>query len=135
MHTVLDEQPPNGSNTEAVQKCNQRPTCWLRLDQRNESFYLEIQDDGRGGSNSEGNGLRGMRGRVEMLGGTLTRSTEPGTTLTITLPMKEVVAKKRRLPELNPRGKKGRTTIRVVRAETAHWNMAVIARHVLPSIE
>ncbi|HEV3510413.1 MAG TPA: hypothetical protein VGS05_01835 [Candidatus Sulfotelmatobacter sp.] len=106
MHTVLDEQPPNGSNTEAVQKCNQRPTCWLRLDQRNESFYLEIQDDGRGGSNSEGNGLRGMRGRVEILDGTLTRSTEPGTTLTITLPMKEVVAKKRRLPELNPRGKK-----------------------------
>jgi signal transduction histidine kinase len=29
-----------------------------------------------------------MRERVEMLGGTLSRSTEAGTTLTITLPLK-----------------------------------------------
>ena len=41
-------------------------------------------------SNGEGNGLRGMRERVEMLGGTLQRSTESGTTLTITLPLKEL---------------------------------------------
>ena len=32
-------------------------------------------------SNGEGNGLRGMRERVEMLGGTLNRTTEAGTTL------------------------------------------------------
>ena len=32
---------------------------------------FEIEDDGRGGLESEGNGLRGMRERVEMLGGTL----------------------------------------------------------------
>jgi glucose-6-phosphate-specific signal transduction histidine kinase len=31
-----------------------------------------------------------MRERVEMLGGTLNRNTEAGTTLTITLPLKEV---------------------------------------------
>jgi signal transduction histidine kinase len=31
-----------------------------------------------------------MRERVEMIGGTLNRSTEAGTTLTITLPLKEV---------------------------------------------
>ncbi|MFZ1009661.1 MAG: sensor histidine kinase [Candidatus Sulfotelmatobacter sp.] len=67
----------------------QARTCRLRLDQRNGSCCLEIQDDGRGGSNSEGNGLRGMRERVETLGGTLTRSTESGTTLTITLPTKD----------------------------------------------
>jgi signal transduction histidine kinase len=34
-----------------------------------------------------------MRERVEMLGGTLDRSTEAGTTLTITLPLKEVMPK------------------------------------------
>jgi len=68
----------------------QARTCRMRLDQQNGSCLLEIQDDGRGTSNGEGNGLRGMRERVEMLGGTLSRSTESGTTLTITLPLKEV---------------------------------------------
>ena len=65
-------------------------TCRMRLEQQNGSCRLEIHDDGRGGSNGEGNGLRGMRERVEMLGGTLQRSTEAGTTLTITLPLKDV---------------------------------------------
>jgi len=68
----------------------QARTCRMRLDQQNGSCRLEIQDDGRGISNGEGNGLRGMRERVEMLGGTLQRSTESGTTLTITLPLKEI---------------------------------------------
>jgi two-component system sensor histidine kinase DesK len=68
----------------------QARTCRMRLDQQNGSCLLEIQDDGRGTSNGEGNGLRGMRERVEMLGGTLNRSTGSGTTLTITLPLKEV---------------------------------------------
>jgi two-component system sensor histidine kinase DesK len=65
----------------------------MRLEQQNGSCRLEIHDDGCGSSNGEGNGLRGMRERVEMLGGTLNRSTEAGTTLTITLPLKEVVPK------------------------------------------
>jgi two-component system sensor histidine kinase DesK len=68
-------------------------TCRMRLEQQNGNCRLEIQDDGRGISNGEGNGLRGMRERVEMLGGTLRRSTESGTTLTITLPLKAVLAK------------------------------------------
>jgi two-component system, NarL family, sensor histidine kinase DesK len=71
----------------------QARTCRMRLEQQNGSCRLEIQDDGRGSSNGEGNGLRGMRERVEMLGGTLDRSTEAGTTLTITLPLKEVMPK------------------------------------------
>jgi two-component system, NarL family, sensor histidine kinase DesK len=71
----------------------QARTCRMRLDQQNGNCRLEIQDDGRGISNGEGNGLRGMRERVEMLGGTLQRSTESGTTLTITLPLKMVVVK------------------------------------------
>ena len=68
-------------------------TCRLRLEQQNGSCRLEIQDDGRGGSSLEGNGLRGMRERVEALGGTLDRSSAGGTTLTITLPVNEVAPK------------------------------------------
>jgi two-component system sensor histidine kinase DesK len=68
-------------------------TCVLRLEQRNGSCHLEIEDDGRGGSLNEGNGLRGMRERVEMLGGTLTRDSQSGTRLTIGLPMREVMPK------------------------------------------
>jgi two-component system sensor histidine kinase DesK len=69
----------------------QARTCRMRLEQQNGSCRLEIQDDGCGTSNGEGNGLRGMRERIEMLGGTLKRSTDAGTTLTITLPLKEVM--------------------------------------------
>jgi two-component system sensor histidine kinase DesK len=71
----------------------QARTCRMRLEQQNGSCRLEIHDDGCGSSNGEGNGLRGMRERVEMLGGTLQRSTAAGTTLTITLPLKEVAPK------------------------------------------
>jgi two-component system sensor histidine kinase DesK len=72
----------------------QARSCRMRLEQQNGSCRLEIQDDGRGSSNGEGNGLRGMRERVEMIGGTLSRSTESGTTLTITLPLKDVMQKR-----------------------------------------
>ncbi len=65
-------------------------TCRMRLEQKNGSCRLEIHDDGCGASNGEGNGLRGMRERVEMIGGTLSRSTEAGTTLIITLPLKQI---------------------------------------------
>jgi two-component system sensor histidine kinase DesK len=65
-------------------------TCSLRLEQKNGSCCLEIKDDGRGSLQNEGNGLRGMRERVEMLGGTLKRDSRSGTRLTITLPLKQV---------------------------------------------
>lgn len=68
-------------------------TCRLRLEQQNGSCRLEIHDDGQGFSTMEGNGLRGMRERVEMLGGTLERTNRSGTMLVITLPLKEVAAK------------------------------------------
>jgi two-component system, NarL family, sensor histidine kinase DesK len=71
----------------------QARTCHLRLEQQNGSFRLEIVDDGRGGPVGEGNGLRGMRERVEMLGGTLDHDTHAGTRLTITLPLKEIAQK------------------------------------------
>jgi two-component system sensor histidine kinase DesK len=71
----------------------QARNCTLRLEQRNGTCHLEIQDDGRGGFQTEGNGLRGMRERVEMLGGTLVRDSQAGTKLAITVPVKEVALK------------------------------------------
>jgi two-component system, NarL family, sensor histidine kinase DesK len=71
----------------------QAHSCRLRLEQQNGSCRLEICDDGRGSSNGEGNGLRGMRERVEMLGGQLERSGDSGTTLTITLPLREIAGR------------------------------------------
>jgi two-component system sensor histidine kinase DesK len=70
----------------------QAHTCRLRLDQQNGSCRLEIQDDGLGSTGPEGNGLRGMRERVEMIGGTMRRSHESGTTLVITVPLKPAMA-------------------------------------------
>jgi two-component system sensor histidine kinase DesK len=71
----------------------QARSCRLRIEQQNGMCRLEIADDGQGFTTMEGNGLRGMRERVEMLGGTLDRRNKSGTTLTITLPLKESPAK------------------------------------------
>ncbi len=73
----------------------QAHTCRLRLDQQNGSCRLEIQDDGLGSTGPEGDGLRGMRERVEMIGGTMRRSHESGTTLIITVPLKPAMAKEK----------------------------------------
>ncbi|HUK26584.1 MAG TPA: sensor histidine kinase [Terriglobales bacterium] len=62
-------------------------SCHLRLAPVNGNCLLEIADDGRGGDLVEGNGLRGMRERVEALGGTLERQTAAGTRLTIRFPL------------------------------------------------
>jgi two-component system sensor histidine kinase DesK len=75
--------------TNVVRHANAR-SCRLRIEQQNGICRLEIADDGQGFTSMEGNGLRGMRERVEMLGGTLDRRNKSGTTLTITLPLKEV---------------------------------------------
>jgi len=69
----------------------QARNCRLHLEQQNGSCRLEIVDDGCGFFTMEGNGLRGMRERVEMLGGTLERTNRSGTTLIITLPLRDVV--------------------------------------------
>ena len=71
----------------------QARSCRLHLEQENGSCRLEIQDDGQGFSTTEGNGLRGMRERVEMLGGKLERMNRSGTMLVITLPLKEMAMK------------------------------------------
>src|SRR5580765_1813347 len=78
--------------TNVVRHANAR-SCRLRINQQNGMCRLEIADDGQGFTSMEGNGLRGMRERVEMLGGTLDRRNKSGTTLTITLPLKEVAVR------------------------------------------
>ena len=65
----------------------QAKTCKLRLAANNGDCVFEIQDDGRGGSLLEGNGLRGMRERVEALGGSITRDMSAGTTLRFEFPL------------------------------------------------
>ena len=65
----------------------QARNCKLRLAANNGDCIFEIQDDGRGGSLLEGNGLRGMRERVEALGGTITRDMSAGTKLTFEFPL------------------------------------------------
>src|SRR5688572_7394870 len=61
--------------------------CHVSVDVGNEKCTLTIADDGRGGNAPSGSGLTGMRERVEVLGGTLTRDGQRGTTLTVTLPL------------------------------------------------
>ena len=61
--------------------------CLLKLAPVNGNCVLEIQDDGCGVSSTEGNGLRGMRERVEALGGSLLRENGTGTRLVIQFPL------------------------------------------------
>ena len=61
--------------------------CILRVARNNGNCVLEVQDDGRGGYQAEGNGIRGMRERVEALGGTVIRETSAGTKLRFEFPL------------------------------------------------
>lgn len=61
--------------------------CRVELAQSNGDCHLEIEDDGRGGPQTEGNGIRGMRERIEALGGSVSRETSRGTRILVTLPL------------------------------------------------
>jgi two-component system sensor histidine kinase DesK len=61
--------------------------CRLSLRQDGSWCELEVADDGRGGELHEGNGLSGMRQRVESLGGVLERDGSAGTRLRIRVPV------------------------------------------------
>jgi two-component system, NarL family, sensor histidine kinase DesK len=61
--------------------------CVVRVERSDGCCLLDIQDDGRGGLQTEGNGVRGMRERVEALGGSLRHENRNGTRLIITLPL------------------------------------------------
>src|SRR5688572_23070020 len=62
-------------------------TCHIRFYAQDGSALMEVQDDGRGGDAPFGNGLTGMRERIQALGGALQRETERGTRLTISVPL------------------------------------------------
>ncbi len=60
--------------------------CRITFEHDADSCRIQIEDDGCGGSNHEGNGLRGMRERVEALEGTMTRDSSRGTRINVTIP-------------------------------------------------
>jgi two-component system sensor histidine kinase DesK len=61
--------------------------CSVRLSRDEQLCTLEIADNGCGADRPEGNGLRGMRERLEAIGGSLQRQTAAGTRLVIHLPL------------------------------------------------
>lgn len=61
--------------------------CRLTITSDTATCTMTIIDDGRGGHAPFGSGLTGMRERVEILGGSVTRDGHRGTTLTVTLPL------------------------------------------------
>ncbi len=65
----------------------QASACRFSLRQTGKFCEMEIADNGRGGALVEGNGLSGMRQRVEALGGTLERDGSRGTRLRIRVPV------------------------------------------------
>lgn len=64
----------------------QASTCRLHFAMENGRHSLVIEDDGFHAAVHEGNGLRGMRERVESMGGRLQLEREHGTRLSIELP-------------------------------------------------
>lgn len=60
--------------------------CWIDLRRIDTAYRLQIRDDGRGGPIEGGSGIRGMRHRLEAIGGSMALKSEQGTELTITLP-------------------------------------------------
>ena len=61
--------------------------CTVRVGAADGVCTLVVQDDGRGGIRAEGSGLRGMRERVESLGGRMEWVCRGGTTLTVRVPV------------------------------------------------
>ncbi len=61
--------------------------CHLRLRVTEGQAIMTISDDGRGGNEPFGSGLSGMRERVELIGGTMTRDGHHGTVLSVRVPL------------------------------------------------
>jgi len=68
----------------------QATRCEMRFVTRDGKTTLVVEDNGRGGLRHEGNGLRGMRERIEALGGRFAIDSAHGTRLTIELPLKQL---------------------------------------------
>ncbi len=61
-------------------------SCRLELAADSRGTHLLVHDNGRGGIESEGNGLRGMRERVAALGGRIEIDSRQGTRLSVDIP-------------------------------------------------
>ena len=61
-------------------------TCTLRFHIEDNQHRLSVEDNGEHQATREGNGLRGMRERVEALGGRVSLDRSAGTRLLIALP-------------------------------------------------
>ena len=59
----------------------------IRIGVEPSGVFLEVADDGRGGSGPEGAGLTGMRERITGLGGAVQRDAGPGMRVRVTLPV------------------------------------------------
>jgi two-component system sensor histidine kinase DesK len=66
--------------------------CVLRFQEKNGQTELVVEDNGRGGVREDGNGVRGMRERIEALGGHFAVDATHGTRLTIQLPTAQLPA-------------------------------------------
>lgn len=67
-------------------------TCRLRFLTEDNHRRLIVEDNGQHAITREGNGLRGMRARIESLGGHLSLQHDSGTRLLIELPLREPAA-------------------------------------------
>ena len=61
-------------------------SCRLELAADSRGTHFSVQDDGRGAIEKEGHGLRGMRERIEALGGRLEIDSRQGTRLSAEIP-------------------------------------------------
>ena len=61
--------------------------CHIRFYAQDTSVLMEVADNGRGGDAPFGNGLTGMRERIQALGGVINREADHGTRLLIKLPI------------------------------------------------
>jgi signal transduction histidine kinase len=50
----------------------------IRVERKDQVLEVEVSDDGQGGADGGGNGLTGLRKRVEALDGSLTVTSPPG---------------------------------------------------------
>jgi signal transduction histidine kinase len=94
----LDERPPAAVETAAYFICaeglanaakhSRAENVTIRAERSGGVLRVQVLDDGFGGADPQGNGLRGLRGRVEALDGTLHITSPRGgpTTLTAELP-------------------------------------------------
>jgi signal transduction histidine kinase len=95
----LDREPPPTTAATAyfvasealanVAKHAAATTAWIRASDGDGVLQVTVEDDGRGGVDPAGSGLRGLQDRVSALGGTFTAASRPdgGTVVAASIPL------------------------------------------------